>query len=376
MKVLIADLGIVVSLFLVSTGVGHAQSSPQKTPPKSSTAPAQAAKEAAKEPEEVIPSPGPDALFPAVVARVNGKAVLGRDLEQRIQAELATIGSPAWKNLREDYRQQLTGQSLGSLIANELLYQRATEAGIKASDTEVQVEFAKVAKTFASDAEMNMQLANRGLDRAALNKELARSLVVAKYVQENITKKIVVSPVDAQQYYSAHTEEFRHPDLVRTSHILILVPAAATEDQNRTARQRAEALLERARKGEDFAKLAKENSMDGSASQGGDIGFVPKGRLAPEYEQAAFSLPVGGISDVVRTQFGYHVIKVTEIKKEGISTLDEIRSDLIEFMKNQRAQSELGKHVSDLQTKAKIEIYIPVGTPQAPGAATTSSPRP
>jgi len=378
-RVLIRSVSLVVPLLLFSASYVQTQPGSQKPPQKPpSAAPAQAQKTPAKEPEqeEAIPLAGPDALFPAVVARVNGKAILGRDLEQRIQGELSSIGSPAWKNLREDYRQELTNQHLGSLIANELIYQKAAAVGIKAADAEVQAEFTKLAKTYASDAEMNIALANRGMDRVALNKDLARGLVVSKFIEEEINKKIVVSPADAQQYYSTHTEEFRHPDLVRTSHILIVVPEGATADQDKMARQRAEALLARAKKGEDFAKLAKENSMDASASQGGDIGLAPKGQLAPEYEQAAFSLPVGGISGFVRTQFGYHIIKVTEKKPAGISTLDEVRSQLIDFLKNQKAGAELQKYVNDLRTKAKIEILIPVGSTQTPGGATASSPRP
>ena len=369
MRIVIRSVSLVVLLLFVSASYAQTQQGSQKPAQKPPAAAPQTQKAPAKEPEqeEVIPPAGSDALFPAVVARVNGKAILGRDLEQRIQAELSSIGSPAWKNLREDYRQELTNQHLGSLIANELIYQKASTAGIKATDADVQGEFSKLAKTYSSDAEMNRALANRGMDRAALNKELARGLVVAKFIEEQINKKIVVSPADAQQYYSTHTEEFRHPDLIQTSHILIAVAEGATADQDKMARQRAEALLARAKKGEDFAKLAKENSMDASASQGGDIGLVPKGQLAPEYEQAAFSLPVGGISGLVRTQFGYHIIKVTEKKPEGVSTLDEVRSQLIDFLKNQKAGAELQKYVDDLRVQAKIEILIPVRSVQTPG---------
>jgi peptidyl-prolyl cis-trans isomerase C len=378
-RVLIRSASLVVLSLFVSASYAQTQPGTQKPAQKPpSAAPAQSQKAPAKEPEqeETISPSGPDALFPAVVARVNGKAILGRDLEQRIQGELSSIGSPAWKNLREDYRQELTNQHLGALVANELIYQKASAAGIKAADAEVQAEFTKLAKTYPSDAEMNMALANRGTDRAALSKDLARGLVVSKFIEEEINKRIVVSPADAQQYYSTHTGEFRHPDLVRTSHILIAVAESATADQDKMARQRAQALLARAKKGEDFAKLAKENSMDASASQGGDVGLATSGQLAPEYEQAAFSLPVGGISGLVRTQFGYHIIKVTDKKSAGISTLDEVRSQLIDFLKGQKAQAELQKYVNDLRTKAKIELFIPVGTTQTPGGTTASSPRP
>lgn len=377
MRVLIRSVSAIFLVLFVTAGHAQIQPSQSKPQPKApTTAPKQAAP--AKEPaqEEAIPPAAPGALFPAVVARINGKAILGRDLEQRVQAQLATIGNPPWNNLREDYRSQLTTESLGALIATELLSQKAAANGIKPTDAEIQAEFTKVAKTFSSDAEMNTQLANRGMDRTALTREITRGLVVAKYVDENITKKITISPADAQQYYSAHTDEFRHPDMIRTSHILILVPEGATAEQDRTARARATALLARVKKGEDFAKLAKENSMDGSASQGGDIGFAPKGDMAPEYEDAAYALPVGGISDLVRTQFGYHIIKVTDKKKEGVSTLDEVRNQLMDFLKNQKVQEETEKHVIELRKAANVEILIPLGTSGTSGDATASSPRP
>jgi parvulin-like peptidyl-prolyl isomerase len=213
------------------------------------------------------------------------------------------------------------------------------------------------------------------MDRASLLKDLERSLVVAKYIQENVTKKIVVTPAEAAQYYAAHTDEFQHGELVRTSHIFIMIPEGATADQDRLARQRAAALVARAKKGEDIAKLAKENSMDGAASQGGDIGFIPRGQLAPEYETAAFALPVGGISDAVRTQFGYYIIKVTDKKKAGLSTLDEVREQLIDFLKQQKTDSELEKTVNELRGQAKINVYIPLGG-NTPDDSTASSPRP
>ncbi len=349
-----------------------------QTQPKPKPAPARAAPpaEAAAKPapEEQIPPADPDAMFPAVVARVNGKAILGRDLEQRIQGQLAPIGNPQWDKLRDEYRQELTSQSLGGLVATELLYQKALASGIKAAETEVQAEFAKIAKTFSSDAQMNASLAGRGLDRAALNRDIERSLVVSKFIQEFVAKKIAVTPAEAAQYYGQHTEEFRHEELARSSHIFIQVAAGATSEQDRIARQRAEALLARLRKGEDFAKLAKENSMDGSASQGGDIGYSPKGQLTPEYEAVAFSLPVGGLSDVVKTPFGYHIIKVIDKKKAGVSPLEEVRDDLVKFLGDQKTDGELEKVVNDLRTQAKIDVYIPLGGPQA--QPTASSPRP
>jgi peptidyl-prolyl cis-trans isomerase C len=373
-KTSVRCLVVICVLSLSVAALAQTQPKPRPAPAKASPPPVTTPAADAPAQEEQIPPAAPDAIFPAVVARVNGKAILGRDLEQRIQGQLAPIGNPKWENLREDYRLELTTQALGSLVGTELLYQKAVSSGIKATEAEVQAEFAKIAKSFPSDAELNANLASRGLDRAALNKDLERSLVVEKFVQEYVAKKISVTPADATQYYSQHTDEFRHDDIVRSSHIFIQVAEGATPEQDRIARQRAESILARLRKGEDFAKLAKENSMDGSASQGGDLGYLPKGQLTPQFEAVAFSLPVGTISDVVRTPFGYHVIKVTDRKSAGVSPIEEVRDDLVNFLKQQKTDAELQKIVTDLRSQAKITISIPIGARQS--QPTVSSPRP
>jgi len=254
--------------------------------------------------------------------------------------------------------------SLTTLISSKLIYDKAVAGGIKATDAEVQTEMQKIAKSFQSDAEMNSALASQNTDRATLEKNLYQTVVISKYVDENVNKKVAVTQEELAKYYSEHAAEFQHPDIVRTSQILIQ-PAGTTTEQDALARQRAEALLARIKKGEDFAKLARENSVDASASQGGDIGFYSKDALSPEYGEAAFSLPVGSVK-LIKSQYGYHIIKVTEKKKEGLSTLDEVKEQLTAFLKNQKVQADLAKLVNQLRDQAKVEILIPAGQPLKP----------
>lgn len=339
---------VVFSSALVFAGFCSAQTAPKKQP--ESATPAQAS--------EAIPPAAPGALFPSVVARVDGEPILGRELERLVKAELAEIGSPEWKSLREEYRGELVLKHLANLVNSRLILGKAAASGMKAADAEVAAEMKKISDGFQSDAEMNMALAAQMTDRASLEKDLRKSLVIAKFIEENVTKKVVVAPEEVTKYYTGHPAEFQHPDLVRTSHIAI--QAGNTPEQDRAARERAEALLARAKKGEDFAKLAKENSVDSSASLGGDIGFRPKDGLAPAYAAAAFALPVGGL-DIVKTDIGYHVIKVTEKKKEGLFTLEDVRTDLTEALKQQKAQEEMDKLVTDLRSKAKVELLVSAG---------------
>jgi peptidyl-prolyl cis-trans isomerase C len=348
--------------FCFSQSATKPKPAPQKA---ASPAPTAAPKTEAQQPqaqqaeEEAVPPATPNAIFPSIVARVNGKPIFGRDLERVVRQQLAPIGNPEWKNLREDYRGQLVYQGINTLINQKLIYEKATASGVKATDAEVQAEFQRITKSFQSEAEMNVALANDLTDRASLQKDLARSMVVSKYLDETINKKITVTQEEMAKYYTGHASEFQHPDIVRASHILI-IPAGNTPEQDAMARQRAETLLARVKKGEDFAKLARENSMDDSASKGGDLGFATKDALGPEFGEAAFSLPIGGVT-MVKSQYGYHVIKVTDKQKEGLSTLDQIKDKLTDFLKNQKSQAEVTKLVNQLRDQAKIEYLIPVG---------------
>ena len=353
---------------LLSIGLCFPQTqpkAPKAAPAASAPAPAQDANPQPKAAEdEVIPPAAPNAIFPAVVARVNGKAILGKDLEDRIRRELSTIGNPEWNNLREDYRGQLVLSHITTLINSRLLYQKALASGTKVTEAEVQAELDKIAKSYKSDAEMNAALASQNTDRATLQKNLYESLAIANFIDEAINKKIVVTPEELSKFYSSNPTQFNHPDIVRISHILIQ-PAGDTAQQDAVAQERAKALLARLNKGEDFAKLARENSVDPSASQGGDVGFMSKKNIAPEYAEAAFSLPVGSLK-MIKTDFGYHILKITDKKKEGLATLEEVKQELTDFLKNQKAQEELTKLVNQLRDGAKIELLIPAGQPLKP----------
>ncbi len=306
--------------------------------------------------EKTTPA-APGAIFPVVVARVNGTEIPGRDLEDLVRRELSTIGNPEWKSLRAEYRAELTLNNITALVNSKILYQQAIASGTQATDAEVQAEVQKVAKTFSSEAEMNAALASQNSDRATLEKSIRENLIMSKYVEGKV--KVTVAEEDLSKYYEENREEFRHPDIVRTSHILIRA-AGDTADQDAIARERAESLLSRVKKGEDFAKLARENSVDTSASQGGDIGYTSREALAPEYAEAAFSGAVGDLQ-LVKTQYGYHIIKVTDKKSEGLFTLAEIKPQLSEQLRNQKYQEELKKLVNQLREKANVEILISAG---------------
>jgi peptidyl-prolyl cis-trans isomerase C len=302
-------------------------------------------------------------IFPEVVARINGVPIAGLELARSIRGELEQIGSPDWESLREDYRGTLVYNSITGLINTKLIYDEAVASGTKVTDAEVQEEFLQIAKTFQNDKAMDEFLAAQNIDRDTMVKNIHKSMTVSKYIDGTVAKDVSVTPEQMAAYYKENPDAFRHPDIARTSHILI--QTGADLKKNELAKQRIESLLARVEKGEDFAALAKEHSMSPSAAQGGDIGFVDREGLPPQYADAAFSLPIGG-AKIVETEDGYFIVKVTDRKKEGLATLEEVKPALAEFLMNQKKQIELTKKINQLRDRAKIEILIPAGAPLNP----------
>ncbi len=330
----------------------------RKTPPKASAAPSAAPANSQAKPErskQTAPAAA-KGMFPAVVAKVNGDEILGSDLEELVRAELNVIGNPEWNKLRGEYRSELTLGRMNLLINSKLLYQQAAAAGTKATDAEVQAELDQIKKSYKSEAEMMESLARQNMDLSSLKKSVSENLTTSKYVEREIGKDFPVSEEELAKYYSGNSDEFRHPDIVRTSHILIR-PAGDSLEQDAAAKKQAEGIYARIKKGEDFAKLARENSADSSASRGGDVGFTARESLPPEYADAAFSLPVGEIR-IVRTPIGYHIMKVVDRKSQGTYSLEDVKQQLTDFLKNQKYQEQLNKLIERIREKAKIEILI------------------
>jgi peptidyl-prolyl cis-trans isomerase C len=167
-------------------------------------------------------------------------------------------------------------------------------------------------------------------------------------------------PADAQvrEFYDKNPDKFKQGESVRASHILFRVDEKASEAEKQKARAEAESVLKQAKNGANFAELAKKHSADGSAAQGGDLNYFSRGQMVPAFEQAAFALQPGQISDIVTTQFGYHIIKVTERKPASVVAFDEVKERIREFLAQQQKQQRAEGFIDTLKKKAKIEVLV------------------
>lgn len=168
--------------------------------------------------------------------------------------------------------------------------------------------------------------------------------------------KVALGDADLKSYYELNRETFKSRESVRAQHILIPVAPTAGEAPTAAAKAKADALVAQLRGGADFAKLALENSEDpGSKEIGGDVGWFERGRMVPEFENAAFSLAIGEISEAVKTQFGYHILRVTEKRPEGYKSFEEVRAELTERFADERARTMARDAIALVRTKVEKE---------------------
>jgi len=181
----------------------------------------------------------------------------------------------------------------------------------------------------------------------------------ARYLVIDIVKlqdQIKPSLDDLTRYYNEHKEEYRSPEEIKASHILIKVPRNADAKTDAAARAKAEDILKQLKAGAKFEDLAKKYSEDTvSAQQGGSLGWFGHGRMVPEFDQAAFSTPVGQVSGIVKSEFGYHIIRVDDKHEARLKPLEEVRGLIEPKVKGLKASQEANSLANTVATQAKTQ---------------------
>ena len=206
---------------------------------------------------------------------------------------------------------------------------------------------------------MLLLLSQNGLDEATLKIEIEKGTGIKKFIAQEFKERSKVSDKDAKAFYDSHPKQFTRPEEVRASHILVKVEKTATEEKKAEAKKKIEGIQERLAKGEDFGALAKEVSDCPSAKQDGDLNYFRRGQgMVKPFEDVAFSMKKDEVSGIVETEFGYHLIKVTDKKPESKEEYDTIKDRLIKFMEQNKMQEEIQGYVTKMKTDANIEKFL------------------
>jgi len=257
-----------------------------------------------------------------------------------------------------DRRDEILRALLDQLVEYTLLKQEAEARNIQVTDAEVEEQITAMKQQNGGDAAFKKGLTERNMTIERLRADTRAQMAISKMLEAQVATATPVSDADAKAFYEKNPDKFKRGESVRASHILIRVSEQASDDEKKKARARIDAVLKRAKAGEDFAVLAREHSQDGSAAQGGDLSYFVKGQMVQPFDQVAFSLKPTEISDVVTTQFGYHVIKVVAHKPAGSVPLDEVAENVKRYLSEQKKQETAQTFISQIKQKSKIEVLI------------------
>ena len=243
-------------------------------------------------------------------------------------------------------------------LDNNLLYQAASKQEVKDLDKLVDAKVAQGKARFKDEQEFKKAIKDIEMDEKDLREYTRRDLLISRFVESAFVSKVVVSDAEIRAFYDNNPDKFKRDETVRASHILIGVDDKASADDKKKAREKVGKLRKELAGGADFATLAKENSTCPSSKQGGDLGFFGKGQMVPSFEKAAFALKPGEMSDVFETQFGYHIVRLTEKKPAEITEFKDVKAKIEEFLKGQKSNEAIQKYLADTRETAKIEILL------------------
>ena len=319
----------------------EAAAAPGATPP---------ATPAAQEPAKPVP-----AQLPAVLARVNGEDVTRTEFEEYVQNLEGRAGGP----VPAEQRDQVYRGVLDQIVGYKLLLQESKARKVAIPDADVEARIGEIRKQFPSEDVFMQMLIQRRMTLEQIRTDARQDMAIAKLIETEIAEKTAVKPEQVQEFYAKNPDQFKQDERVRASHILIAFPEKADAAAKAQAKAKADQVLKDVKSGKDFAALAKQHSQDpGSAVNGGDLGFFQKGQMVGPFNDVAFTLAPGAVSDVVETQFGYHIIKVAEKQPSRTVPLEEVRPQVEQYLQNQNREQETEAFVKSLRSKGKVEILI------------------
>ncbi len=291
------------------------------------------------------------------VAVVNGSVITQKDFDREmdgVQRRLASTG----RSLDDSQLQALKKEVLEGLINVELLYQETQRKGITVKEAAIDEELKTLRGRFADEDQFKTALSKANLSEAALRSQVKRRLAIEHFIATQFAEKVTVSAKETKDYYESHPQSFKQPEQVRASHILIKIDPQADESQRAEARKKIEEIKHKLHEGEDFATLAKEFSQGPSGAKGGDLGYFRRGDMVKPFEEAAFALKPGEVSDPVETRFGYHLIKLIDRKPETTIPYEDIKERIEHHLKDKKVQEKVGLYVQGLKEEATVERFL------------------
>ena len=308
-----------------------------------------------------------DMNIPGVVAKVNGVELRSDYIRFRVNLDMRRIG----QSLNTQQKAKLAGAIIEKEIVRELMYQEGQTKGSGVSPETVEKELQAFKKSYGSEEKFQETLKLRGLSEDELKKGIEVDLIAKNLLDDRVKGKVHVTDTQVKKFYEDKKENFKRPDSFRVRHIFVAyVPFDVVEntppeemkekagEYRAASKKKIDEVYGKVKNGGNFEELAKQYSEDkGSAGKGGDLDFMYKGVFDPIFDKAVASLKIGETSDIVETEFGYHIIQLMETRPADYAPFAEVEESIQKHLFMTEAQKLVGRYVEALRKKADIIVY-------------------
>ncbi len=292
-----------------------------------------------------------------VAAVVGDSIVLASEVEERVAPMLADVNQIRDPDKRAARATALRREVLDRLIDDELILQQATELKLSISNEQVDASIEEIKKqNNLNDEQLREALRGQGMTMAAYRADLRRQLLRFRVLNIAVGSRVNISDDEVRAYYERHMKDGSNVQ-VRASHVFIAIPDGADAQVVAEKQALAQKILERAKAGEDFAKLAREASDDAATrADGGDLGYFGKDMLPKSIEEIVFAMQVGEVRGPIRADRGFHVIKLVDRKLKDAKPFDEVKDDIRMQLRQKDMERQTKTYLAELRKKTLVDI--------------------
>ncbi|MFH1626442.1 MAG: peptidylprolyl isomerase [Pseudomonadota bacterium] len=238
---------------------------------------------------------------------------------------------------------KLKTSSLERLIEEKIVLLEIDRLGIKITRDELDSEISRIKRDYPGESFTEM-LISEYVSYRDWEERMRLKLLIEKLINQVIMPKVRIEDQEVERYFETHSQEFFVPEQIRASQIVVNTKAEAYE------------ILKRLKAGEDFGKLAKEQSLSPDSENGGDLGFFERGHMPPEFDEVVFSLPIGKLSDIVKSPYGFHIFRVEDKRKARKMFLYEVYDQIEQRLMREKTEAEYDRWLRNIKNTAKVEV--------------------
>jgi len=294
-----------------------------------------------------------------IIAKVNEKIITQSELEERVFVKMMSLQKNNVQPMPT--QEQVMHAELERMIEERLLIDAGQKIGLKVGEENIAKAIEEIKRNNGlSDGDLEKMLKAESKSLEEYKGKIHDQILISRVVSFEVRKRVTVSKEEIEEYYNQHLKSYWVSEKLKLRHILFLMDDSLFEEDKRIKKQKARQALQKIRSGADFIAVAKEYSEDISASTGGDLGEIERGKMVPEFEKAAFMLKEGEVSGLVETPYGLHIIKVDKIFPGQTLPLDKVQVEIQNRLVNEKMKVEYETYLARLKKNAFIENKISI----------------